>query len=381
MPFYRRIRTYLSRFTWLILTAGLAYTTVTFSRQLTLSFIENPLTFSIDTAYLHWDTTFPAVTVCQVLNDESIADLLDQEFGQERNYKLDSVISDVAFYGGTCFSCEDCTKGSLDCPKNLSLIVAKYRLSCTALLANCFWQNEPFDCCQLFLPLETEFGECYSINTLNSARERTVKLVNNRHTGPGVLRFEVREDLQIYLHDEYAVPFADMEGSLKETVLLGTGKEIIIRIIGMENHPSVEDIPIGRRGCRFPWEISNEKSRLYNSYSYASCAVECFMATQMQFCNCSHHLMPKLRKAEFPSSICDYAGLTCLTEKSAEISKQRKQCSCSSSCVEPEFIVIYSSESEAEDQQDQVIIRMLSLPESKFVRNALKTKTDLFTFE
>ncbi|XP_053681671.1 sodium channel protein Nach [Sabethes cyaneus] len=329
---------------WIITTGVLLFTTINFSRLLVLSFIDNPLTFSIDTAYLHWDTTFPAVTVCQVLNDESIADLLDQELGPERDYKLDNVISDIAFYGGTCFACEECTKGLLQCPKNLSLIVEKFRLNCTALILDCFWQNEPFDCCQLFLPLETEFGECYSINSLNSFPERRVKLVNNRQTGPGILRFKIQDDLQIYLHDEYAVPFANIERSLREPVLWGTSKEIIIRVIGMENHANVEDIPIHRRGCRFPWEISDESLQLYNTYSYSSCSVECFMVTQIHYCNCTHHLMPTLKNAKRLETICDYEGLACLTEKSAEIAKQRKQCACTSSCVEPELIVIHSSE-------------------------------------
>ncbi|XP_058826226.1 sodium channel protein Nach-like [Topomyia yanbarensis] len=368
----------LKRFYWIIINGGLLYMTISSSYILLLSYLNNPLTFSIDTSYLHWNTTFPAVSLCQVLNDETMADILEQEIGSDRNYKLDNVMSDIAFYGGTCFSCEDCTEGRLRCPTHFSSIVEKYRFGCSELISDCFWQNDPFDCCQLFLPLQTEFGECYSINSQNSRQANKEKLVNNRKTGPGVLRFKVKEDLQIYLHDEHAVPFAYTDGTLKETVLWGTNKEIIFKIIGMENNANVQDIPISRRDCRFPWEILNESTQLYDSYSYSSCGVECFMAAQIKFCNCTHHLMPVLKHDQLPINICSYHGLTCLTENSVKIAKQRKQCQCSSSCLEPEYLVIHSSESEVGSQQDQVSIRMLNLPEIKFVRNVAKTNIDIF---
>ncbi|XP_062709387.1 sodium channel protein Nach [Aedes albopictus] len=315
---------------------------------------------------LHWNTTFPAVSVCQVLNDETMADLLEsikcialsherhtiirsekdilnccREMGLDRDYRMDNVMSDIAFYGGTCYSCEYCTTGQLQCPANLSLITEVYRLRCTALMSDCSWQGRPFDCCQFFHPLETEFGTCYSINSQNSKPKAATKLINNRYTGPGALRFKVKEDLQVYLHDEHSVPYAYVDRALKETVLWGMNKEIIFKVIELENNDNVHDISIKRRDCRFPWEFPENSLHLYNSYSFSSCAVECFIQTQIELCNCTHHLMPKSIK---PLKICDYKGLTCLTEKSAELAKQRKQCPCLSSCVEPEYFVVYSSD-------------------------------------
>lgn len=45
------------------------------------------------------------------------------------------------------------------------------------MIQNCVWNNEPFECCEGFLPLETEFGLCY---TINSAITRYVCSVANR---------------------------------------------------------------------------------------------------------------------------------------------------------------------------------------------------------
>lgn len=34
------------------------------------SFHEHPISFNVETDYLHWNTTFPALTVCEVLDDD-----------------------------------------------------------------------------------------------------------------------------------------------------------------------------------------------------------------------------------------------------------------------------------------------------------------------
>ncbi|XP_062552114.1 sodium channel protein Nach [Armigeres subalbatus] len=344
-------------------------------RILLQSFLFNNLFFTIDTAYLHWNTTFPAVSVCQILNDETMAGLLEREMGSNRDYRLDNVMSDIAFYAGTCYSCEHCNSGQLNCPENFSTIIDTYRFQCHSLISNCSWLGRPFDCCQLFHPLETEFGICYSINSQNSQPKAAPKLINNRYTGPGELRFKVNEDLQVYLHDEHSVPYGHIDRTLKENVLWGMNKEIIFKVIELENNENVHDIAIERRDCRFPWEIPDQSLQLYNSYSFSSCAVECSIVAQIALCNCSNHLMPRAGK---PTKMCDYKGLTCLTEKIVELGQRRKRCPCLSSCVEPEYSIVHSSESELESDNNAVTIKMLSLPDMRFLRNTVKTETDLF---
>lgn len=181
-----------------------------------------------------------------------------REIGPNRDYRMDNVMSDIAFYGGTCYSCEYCTGGHLSCPGNFSAVMGRYRAECPSIISDCSWQGRSFDCCQLFHPLETEFGMCFSINSQNSNPKAASKLINNRYSGPGVLRFKVKEDLQVYLHDENAVPYAYADRSLKETILWGMNKEIIFKVTEMENNGNLHDIAINRRDCRFPWEIPEE---------------------------------------------------------------------------------------------------------------------------
>uniref|UniRef100_A0A182TBW6 Uncharacterized protein n=1 Tax=Anopheles maculatus TaxID=74869 RepID=A0A182TBW6_9DIPT len=288
------------------------------------NYLHNPLTFYVDTA---------------------------QHFGADRDPLLDSLIIDIAFYGGTCYSCEEChptASPTVNCTalRNFTEVVRRHRAPCEELLTDCHWQKESFDCCRLFRPLDTEFGQCFSVNAANVVAKSVpsaARLVSNRATGPGWLSFRVLEDVQLYLHDEFSVPHAYVDRSLRETVLWGMRKEIVVRVIEMENKDTVLELPIWRRNCRFPWETVGD--------------------------------------AFERTPVCSFEGLTCLTEHSVEIAQARKQCSCLSSCVEPEYFVIHKSEdffADTEEEEGRVTVRLLSLPYERFVRNIAKTEMDLF---
>ncbi|EAA06792.5 AGAP000657-PA [Anopheles gambiae str. PEST] len=359
------------------------------------NYLHNPLTFYVDTAHLHWNTTFPTVTLCQVVNGETVVKMADEYFGVNRDPIIDSLIIDIAFYGGTCYSCEECHSStshntSVNCAalQNFTEIVRRHRAPCEELVIDCHWQRVSFDCCRLFRPLDTEFGRCFSVNTANHhdlSGPPSRRLTSNRETGPGWIGFRVLEDVQLYLHDEYSVPHAYVDRSLRETVLWGMRKEIVVRVIEMENKETVHDLPIWRRNCRFPWETVDKDYQLYRHYSFSTCSMECFWKTQHQLCNCTHHLMPQLLNPPgietLESQMCSFEGLTCLTEHSAEIAQARKQCDCLSSCVESEYFVVHKSEdffAENEEEEGLVIVRLLSLPYERFVRNIVKTEMDLF---
>ncbi|XP_053678626.1 uncharacterized protein LOC128729001 [Anopheles nili] len=322
------------------------------------NFLHNPLTFYVDTTHLYWNTTFPAVSLCQVVNGETVAELSEQHFGSNRDPMLDSLIIDIAFYGGTCYSCDECHSSTVHIPtidceglRNFSEIVRRHRAPCEELLTDCHWQQNAIDCCKLFRPVDTEFGRCFSVNAANdvdsTGQPNQPKLVSNRATGPGQLRFRVLEDVQLYLHDEFSVPHSYVDRALRETVLWGMRKEIAVRVIEMENKDTVQELPIWRRNCRFPWEITHEAFG-----------------------------------TEQPSKVCSFEGLTCLTEHSVEIAQARKQCPCISSCVEPEYFVVHKSEdyfADSEEEEGRVTVRLQSLPYERFVRNIAKTEMDLFT--
>lgn len=119
------------------------------------------------------------------------------------------------------------------------------------------------------------------------------RLMTNRMTGPGVLAFTAHEDIQVHIHAGNEVPYTN-EGGIKENVYYGSVKEVILSVTEMVNDGSVEDITIEHRRCRFPWELPTSSiAQHYSYYSHSTCMVECSIRIQMEFCNCTHHLMPR----------------------------------------------------------------------------------------
>lgn len=115
----------------------------------------------------------------------------------------------------------------------------------------------------------------------------------NRATGPGLISFIVDEDVQVHVHATNEVPTV-IEGDIKEDVFYGTKKEIVLKVTEMVNDQSVRDVPIAYRKCRFSWERADAiVESIYESYSHSTCIIECLMNFQVEFCNCTHHLMPQ----------------------------------------------------------------------------------------
>lgn len=166
---------------------------------------------------LEWNTTFPAITVCEIYNSEKIWELSETHNGADRDTSVDDLVADVAFFNGNCNSCRLCnmvpdaaaaangaddqadsaddddenegdggyvvlsgsdeTAGdigaenggaTMDCSTNVTDILDKYRTKCAAMLFNCTWNGQPLECCGAFLPMETEFGICFAINSMHT---------------------------------------------------------------------------------------------------------------------------------------------------------------------------------------------------------------------
>lgn len=94
----------------------------------------------------------------------------------------------------------------MDCPRNFSEILSKFRANCENFLKNCSWNGIDFDCCAGFRPLYTETGTCYTINSALTLPGK--ELFCNRETGPGKLKMMVTEDIQLFIHHPNDVPFA-----------------------------------------------------------------------------------------------------------------------------------------------------------------------------
>nr|CAH7715526.1 unnamed protein product [Callosobruchus chinensis] len=203
-------------------------------------------------------------------------------------------ISDLAYYTGSCYSCsvecEHCSK------MNFTKIAIKYRHPCDKILGECRWYDKKFDCCEKFLPLETEYGICYSFSSLHTKPSEIMKM--NRSTGPGKLWIKAFED---------------------------------VRVIEISNEDEIKNLNVEKRGCKFPWE--NEGLLVHKHYSYSTCVVQC---------HAENHI--RLYKIEY----CNVQGLQCLTDYFDEVNRLNAKgfekpglvCDCVPSCFEPEYNVV-----------------------------------------
>ncbi|XP_037720353.1 pickpocket protein 11 [Drosophila subpulchrella] len=345
------------------------------SMSLLHSYLSSSVSFNLDTIYLNWNSTFPAITVCEIYNAERIWDLSDSNFGVEHDMHMDDFISEIVFYRGVCSSCEDCSK--MRCPANFTLLVDVFRSKCHQLLVNCSYLNELFDCCDQFLPLPTEYGLCYSFNSHQARKVSHVQFTNNRMTGPGHLNFHAAADVQLYVHAPIDVPYQFSEGMIRETVLLGHYKELILNVIEVHNDESVQDLSMEQRRCRYGNEHVPERQGIYEFYSYSGCVVECTVHLQLENCNCTSHFMATPGQNNLAA--CDYRGLICLTRIRDKIMTERKSCECMSSCEEPEYNIIYNSadeDDEASDDVSKIRVALVELPTQRYVRRVTKTILD-----
>uniref|UniRef100_A0A336KJC5 CSON012335 protein n=1 Tax=Culicoides sonorensis TaxID=179676 RepID=A0A336KJC5_CULSO len=284
-PFFK----FLLRVGVIVAIGGMFYWTFDVSKTMVYSFWERPDSFTVDTLNLHWNTTFPGITVCQVFNGERNWELSEKYYGEDRDKRLDDFIIDITYFSGTCYSCELCQQ-DLECPKNFSELLSKFRSVCSNMITNCTWNGIEFDCCKMFLPLETEFGTCYTINSINTKPSASRVLVSNRKTGPGRLEFALLEDVQIFIHPSNEVPHAFQDRELKQTVLWGSKKEIILKtddIIDPEKSSVSCFKPKGKHINLFPTGFN-----LYEAYTASTCAIACHIQAQIYYCNCTHHFMP-----------------------------------------------------------------------------------------
>jgi len=93
-------------------------------------------------------------------------------------------------------------------------------------------------------------------------------------TGPGHLNFHAAADIQLYVHAPIDVPYQFSEGMIRETVLLGHYKELILNVIEVHNDESVQDLSMEQRRCRYGNEHVPERQGIYEFYSYSGCVVE-----------------------------------------------------------------------------------------------------------
>ncbi|XP_021916966.1 sodium channel protein Nach isoform X2 [Zootermopsis nevadensis] len=310
-----------NRLFWLVCVLLSWYGSLYLIRQSWTTFQNNPINFGVETTYLEWNTQFPSVVVCEVLNVNIVAAHTEKLFSNiydeddplyDRRFDIEEVFGELAFYEGSSYNllkaCIPANKYGTEtgCPTgNYSEIANLFRMNCADLFHFCRWNDKPFDCCKYFLPLETEYGMCYAINNLNTRIQRHFEMISNQSTGPGFIYLQFNTHATVYVLSEEDVPHFSIQETDKINTVYGFAEEFYIKINRISNQEEVHDVDIPKRSCRFPNE---NYINIYPVYSVSACLVNCRRNLQLQLCNCTSYYMPN----GDPKLYCDINGLFCL---------------------------------------------------------------------
>ncbi|KAF7280154.1 hypothetical protein GWI33_006330 [Rhynchophorus ferrugineus] len=337
----------------------------------------NTVSFLTETTYLDWNTTFPAITVCQISGNDF--NLSQEAIGNEDPTSLEFFVMDILFFTGTCYSCQ--TQCEACSRVNISNVVSKLRKPCHKVLDVCSWNGNNFDCCEKFLPLDTEYGQCFSLNSMHTSQSGIInsEFLMNRVTGPGELTIKSKQDIRVYYHAPEDVPFINSDSNFRKDVLKGEYYEILLNVIEIENSKQVHSLSVENRECRFPEELP-VNFKVHKLYSYSTCMVQCHAENHIRLCNCTHHLMPVYNTERY----CDIEGLKCLTDHFEIVNRIHAKgynkpgliCECLPSCTEPEYTIV-SDLKKTYNQTTGITIKLQALPTLRFKRVVVKDIMDL----
>ncbi|CAG9815204.1 unnamed protein product [Phaedon cochleariae] len=349
-------------------------------------FQNNAISFVVETSYLDWDSKFPAVVVCETDNQEDIAKVTDKVYGDPHDYNLDEMVNELVYYKGlTFFTLQTCGP---DLPhrnpqcllQNLSFFSDKVRRPCNSIFQKCAWQNEEFDCCKYFRPMNTELGKCFGINSMQTIERfpPKYKMVSNKNTGPGSLYMELKGFSNVYTFGAEEVPSLTSLASDILQIAPHIGYQRFLAIKEIENQPEVKYVSVEQRKCRFPEESDLD---VFRYYSYSACCVQCRKEAQFKKCGCVHHLLPNTTS----ETHCTLDGLQCLTLNFNELSVLKASwanrtglvCGCLPSCTELELSVTRDHKNGIVEDYAIVKLSLERLPTERFKRNVVRGKLDL----
>lgn len=178
------------------------------------AFNNNAISFVVESSYRDWDTDFPSVFICENKNMDRIQEAADEIFGEDHDFTLEEILSEIVYFRGESYhTIHECTGDDGINEKcllgNYSYYANFVRGKCESTISACSFNGKPFDCCKHFLPIETEIGRCYALNsgqTKKPPKYSPLNLKSNRFTGPGNLEIKVSTESFMYTIGYYEVP-------------------------------------------------------------------------------------------------------------------------------------------------------------------------------
>ncbi|XP_026333467.1 uncharacterized protein LOC113240392 [Hyposmocoma kahamanoa] len=295
---------------------------------------EDLVSYSVETNYVTWDTTFPAVTVCEPSDKERVQRFLTKNNIPSSMLKF---LQEVAYWNvNYCRTCNNC-KMNQTCVENYQELVPKIRSNCSEILTDCWWANKKFRCCDRFLPFETELGTCYSFNNILINNESAIVL--NRAVGLLNLRLTATRPIQLRAHapnDRITVSMDNILGRSTSFLPMISDFDAILKVEQTISDISVTTLSVALRGCLFKHEHpAFAQLWPFKEYSYNACVLYCRAMQQVELCNCTHFFMPQLKGVP----VCEIPGLACLYNNKDNL--VIVDCECPMACEETNYKLMH----------------------------------------
>ncbi|KAL4713986.1 hypothetical protein ACJJTC_005617 [Scirpophaga incertulas] len=258
------------------------------------SFVNNPISFGVETTYTQWDTEMPAVAICELANDKKLYDVADTIWPPDHLLDLEDALKEIAHYRGISYSlvqvCHKAKNPDPLCPvSNYSYYAALVRSSCPQIIQNCSYNDKPFDCCEYFQPIDTDMGTCFMMNSIQTKNPKLFPMINNLQQKRSNIKFQIYVQSTLYTIGKDEIPSITTLQSSTLKIKLGYSHRRQITVTNIVNDPLVVQTAIKTRACRFHDEV--EEHSLYPLYSYSACTTLCRKRAQLDFCKCNDHFM------------------------------------------------------------------------------------------
>ncbi|XP_011184675.2 pickpocket protein 11 [Zeugodacus cucurbitae] len=340
-------------------------------------YISDSISISVDTSFLHWNITFPSVSICLTKSRSNVEIM---RFLNQTNINYIKNIHNYLFITPTNINTKEdyCKDFNSTCGVNIH-IIRKQLLTqfCEYIMTDLtFLEVEQKSCKKIFKFHDLEMGYCFLANNImdyHNLEELPLRLspFEARKSIKLFLKQEALWKYEIYVHSNVDIPYF---GLLSQTL----GQDHIRYTYNMEemiNSVTVNDQSFEKRKCKFPHET------IYGSsyhYSFSSCMSDLRILLELKHCNCTLFTSP----IKFSNYFCDFRGMACISREDITFKAKRiarEKYVCFPSCSEQKLQFVGSTEIKNLARPNFVLvdIEIQNVPSLRCVRSVTQSYQDL----
>ncbi|XP_073848122.1 pickpocket 29 isoform X1 [Musca autumnalis] len=347
-------------------------------------YFSDSISIGIETTYLQWNNTFPAVSFCLTKNRSS-GRVNDFVAAENIPHKVSRAIyvknlHDYMFTNPNNFHFKEDYCDGLNSTCGVDILRLRREIlpsSCQFFMANVSYLGKVVENCEdIFKFHQLEMGYCYLANNIldyKSFDNLPLKFdISNREKSLKVhLRGGFIWKYEMYVHSPDDLPYFN-------SITYDAFSDPTIYRFNVEeydNNPDVKEEALQQRSCKFP----NEKDPGSPwHYSFSTCMSYLRIKFELDQCNCTHFTSPEKYKPFY----CDTKGLRCISD--AQITAQVKEFvvsknACYPSCVEQQITLVGTNQIQSLDVTDTLYIEIsiTNLPSVRYNRVVTQTYLDL----